>query len=271
MIKYYIICLLLSISTFSIGQATNSNLEKEKKIILDSIEYHKSSISRLENKLRLVDTQLNKEKLVNTNNFVSINNFSIYQRPSMQSNELMNFKKDSVQIQDYQGGLFLVKSKDGKNGYVNEYAIPNYSKEKVILLDAATNKAKANNINFYIHSAGIEDVNSASGVNFFIEWYYANDQKPIKYIYFTVLPYNNVGDVQKCSIAGHSSYTAQITGPVNGASKINNSIWNNAWYNKTIACLKITKVEIKYMDGTSYTYLSDLPKIINNYYTNNCN
>jgi len=113
-------------------------------------------------------------------------------------------------------------------------------------------------------------INSSDGVKFRIESGYFDKSKDIKYLNFTVLPYNSVGDIQTCEISGHSYFEGQITGPISAEDIINEYYWYCAWYNNTISCLKITKVNVVYMDGSSYTYINELPKIMNSEYKCSC-
>lgn len=112
--------------------------------------------------------------------------------------------------------------------------------------------------------------NSADGVSFVIDWRYSNYSKIIKYIYFTVVPYNDVGDIVYSSISGQSTFIGEVTGPVKARDWINHSMWENAWYNNTITCVRLIKVRIQYIDGSSYTYANELPKILHYNFSNKC-
>jgi len=57
--------------------------------------------------------------------------------------------------------------------------------------------------------------NSVGGVDLLIRWGYFNESKVIKYIYFTVTPYNAVRDKQKSKIGNTDNITVEITGPIN--------------------------------------------------------
>lgn len=148
--------------------------------------------------------------------------------------------------------------------------------------------------------------NSVGGIEPTIVW--RNDSgKTIKYIYFTCVPYNSVGDIVSCSISGKTSAKLQSTGPYdtfnisslklyprmyykrwaakvyedwNSPGKywvgsqdlytpiteryyltendykdvfnIENS-WDPIWYNYSIDYIRITKVNVVYIDGTSET------------------
>lgn len=93
--------------------------------------------------------------------------------------------------------------------------------------------------------------NSASGVDLHIVWQ-NNSSKAIKYISFTVTPYNAVGDPQKCEIRGYSSFRGKVTGPINpGATYGNGKQWEVAWYNNTIVSAKLNAIDITYMDDST--------------------
>jgi hypothetical protein len=92
----------------------------------------------------------------------------------------------------------------------------------------------------------------------------------VKYMYFTVTPYNAKGQIQKCLSKGHSSYTFEIMGPFR-KSKISNDVsWDEIWKNPNISCVKLTKLKVESVDGKTYTYVSELPKIQWPHFVNSC-
>lgn len=163
-----------------------------------------------------------------------------------------------------------------------------------------------------IGGAVVDDINSADGVSIQILWRNESN-KDIKYLTFSVTPYNAVGDKVSSSIGGKTTVNCKITGPLptsstqidirhldncfyyyspvdsweyvspyNGTysysyykytdtwqyfdnyltkSEMNNafqgSYFDCVWYNNTITEIKINKVDIEYMDGTSFTVTED--------------
>jgi hypothetical protein len=99
--------------------------------------------------------------------------------------------------------------------------------------------------------------NSAGGVDFNIIWQNKSN-KIVKYVTFEVVPYNAVGDVVECTIRNSSIFRGQVTGPIK-KNKWNGygTTWSNAWYNSTIKKIKVTEVDIDYVDGTSETLYSN--------------
>ena len=158
----------------------------------------------------------------------------------------------------------------------------------------------------------IDEINSADGVSIRVLWRNESD-KDIKYLTFSLTPYNAVGDIVSSSIGGTTTANCRITGPLptsstqidirnldncfyyyspvdsweyvspyNGTytysyyqftdtwrlieksltkSEMNNafqgSYFDCVWYNSTVSEIRINKIEIQYMDGTSYTISED--------------
>jgi len=173
---------------------------------------------------------------------------TIYESPDYTGETYRSFPiSDKYEAIDYKGRYFIIQA-EGKIGYVIEF-------------DVKDNEKKSN--------AKIEDINSAGGVSFSIEWLNSST-KAIKYVYFTVVPYNRVDDIQSCRISGRSSFTGKVTGPIEPENPHKISYWENAWYNNTISCIEITTVKVEYMDGSSYVYIKEIPKILDKDFKNNC-
>jgi len=121
------------------------------------------------------------------------------------------------------------------------------------------------NYPFRINKVVVTDINSADGVDFMISGQYLKTDKTIKYLYFTVVPYNAVGDRVQCNLRGNSEFTGKITGPIKASYDNQEWYWETAWYNSTVVCLKLVKVEVEYMDGSSYTYVNELYRILGDF------
>lgn len=113
-------------------------------------------------------------------------------------------------------------------------------------------------------------VNSAGGAEPWIVWEYLQDDKTIKYITFNVVPYNAVGDVQASRIDGKTSARLLETGPIKPGDVYHEDGWEPVWYNSTIRCIEIRRIDIEYMDGTRNVYVKDLPRIMMTDWTNSC-
>lgn len=87
------------------------------------------------------------------------------------------------------------------------------------LVDGQGRRIDSENNNASVRFQPIEIVstfvstNSVGGVSPYIFWQNTSN-KSIKYIYFTMTPYNRVGDVQSCDIRGYVSFTGYVTGPI---------------------------------------------------------
>lgn len=93
--------------------------------------------------------------------------------------------------------------------------------------------------------------NSAGGVGTQLQFRNIST-KTIKYIYFYVEAYNQVKDIQSCTVTGKTQACLKYTGPLE-PNKGHISTWENVWYNNTISYLKVTQAEVEYMDGSKET------------------
>lgn len=94
--------------------------------------------------------------------------------------------------------------------------------------------------------------NSAGGYS--VRWDFKNTTgKTIKYASFWFTPYNAVNDEVCCSIRRKSTDGVKFTGPLADGAIETGTFWENAWYNNSISTVRMTKVYIEYMDGTTET------------------
>jgi hypothetical protein len=92
------------------------------------------------------------------------------------------------------------------------------------------------------------DPNSACGVD--VKTGFKNiSKKTIKYINIDVLSYNAVGDIQKGSTRNYTLGRLQYTGPIE-PGKIVRRLFTKVWYNCTITCVNLKKIEVIFMDKT---------------------
>ena len=95
--------------------------------------------------------------------------------------------------------------------------------------------------------------NSAGGVDAYVS-FTNKSSKTIKYITWTVVPYNAVGDIVESEIGNTSTANLSDTGPYKtGQGHGSGWYWDCIWYNSTITSIKLTNIEIEYTDGTSKT------------------
>ena len=76
-------------------------------------------------------------------------------------------------------------------------------KKKVVEEQGQRDKARSS---ILVSRVSTDNPNSAGGVNFRVVWQNTSD-KVVKYCYFTVVPYNAVGDAVYCTIRRESEYT----------------------------------------------------------------
>lgn len=102
-----------------------------------------------------------------------------------------------------------------------------------------------------IYSCSPSKPNSADGVDATISFSNKSD-RTIKYIIFSVTPYNAVDDPVSSKIGNKSTASLKLTGPIEPTTAkgdCSSATWDTVWYNPTIRSCKIDAVTIEYMDG----------------------
>lgn len=108
-----------------------------------------------------------------------------------------------------------------------------------------------------IYSCTSSQPNSAGGVDVSISFRNLSEQA-IKYITFSVTPYNAVGDQVTSEIGNRSVVPLKATGPIGPAvikGDFTSVSWDTIWYNNTITNCAISSVQIEYDSGE----IIDLP------------
>lgn len=123
-----------------------------------------------------------------------------------------------------------------------------------------TNNLPNKNIKFVVQSIATDTPNSAGGIDISID-YWNLSEKTIKYIYFTVEPYNRVGDPTISEINRKSLAVVSVTDFLE-QNQYQHATWSNVWYNNTIEYFKIKNIEIIYKDNSkSIIKENEIPSI----------
>ena len=210
----------------------------------------------------------------------------IKEKPESLSDILFEFDEvDKLELLDYNNEYFKV-CKDSICGYISQVwiepsnEIDAYISTKKTELQEIENQKTKEDANILLPEYGnilIEEMrviggDSTAGVGFKIKWRYFNYSKTIRYLFVTVVPYNAVGDVQMSETGDQSVFTGRIAGPIDAdVINSNSTYWENAWDNNKVTCVKITKVKVEYVDGSTHTYIDEIPKILASNIVNDCN
>lgn len=127
-----------------------------------------------------------------------------------------------------------------------------------------TQKQKLNEI-IKLNGVRIDDINSAGGVDVSISFTNKSD-KPIKYVNFSVVGYNAVGDRIQSEIGGKEIAYLQTVGPYAKNEGSNTyqgyNYWEAIWYNSTIKKIEVIGITIDYMDGTKIVLTEEDCKLL---------
>lgn len=95
------------------------------------------------------------------------------------------------------------------------------------------------------------EINGANGVSLEHKYFNTTD-KVIKYITFSYVPYNAVGDKVSCTVRDKVVSAGKLTGPIN-PKREGRVKWDTLWYNPTVSRIVLVQIDIDYMDGTNET------------------
>ncbi|HIF93546.1 MAG TPA: hypothetical protein EYQ60_10545 [Myxococcales bacterium] len=105
--------------------------------------------------------------------------------------------------------------------------------------------------------------NSAGGVGLRIHFTNTSN-RTLKYIVFSVEPYNKVGDIAPSEIGGKTLAHLQSIGPIIsgeyrgdydfGFIAYRAPTWLNVWYNHSIYCINLIGIDITYMGGETVSF-----------------
>lgn len=214
----------------------------------------------------------------------------IYERPNLTSKELDTVNSsDSIEILNCIDNWYRIK-KDNLIGYLLVKTVED-NKYLELLCKENLQKQISNGLKdlkkkyhyILLNEVNISEPNSAGGVNVNVQILNLSN-KVIKYIKLYVYSYNSVGDKVKCEIRNSPKQILNVTGPIKPLTssifaeaygdinliKDTDYFWENVWYNTTITCVEISKVEVFFVDGEKYVYINELQKILSENVKNDC-
>lgn len=161
---------------------------------------------------------------------------------------------------------------DGSKGYISPSTVgvarikkPAYPPEKGDPLLGYNEPAPL------ITGASTSPPNSAGGIDVRIGTINPPNGDIIKYSYYTVSPYNAVGDRVSGRIRNRSSETLRNTGPWKPGSLEEWDQWVNVFYNQSVKCIQITEAKFEYINGKIVSYNnSNISQILHKDFSNNC-
>jgi hypothetical protein len=101
--------------------------------------------------------------------------------------------------------------------------------------------------------------NSAGGINIGLGLGNISDSKTIKYVTATWRLYNPVGDPVSKGLESSRAET-KLVGPLE-PGETGYTEFENVWYSNVGSCAVLEKLVVEHIDGTSFTYVSDLTDI----------
>ena len=233
-------------------------------------------VEEIESQLTLLRAQLSTDSGASAEFHLKVDTFSStvfqapykYSTPVKVSGQAWELKEGDAAaiIGGYDGPLddYWRISKDGKVGYVRDVLVEIYKgdtelsyaeKDDLIEnLDKKTRRELASSFaekEFVVIGVFPDGPNSAGGVGAKIVYRHLNPAKVIKYLVFTVAPFNAVGDQVYGRLSRGSQQKLKVTGPIEASDILKDkyheeSFWGPLWYNSSIDCLRLDRVDIEY-------------------------
>lgn len=103
----------------------------------------------------------------------------------------------------------------------------------------------------YVSEKMMNGPDSAGGIDIQVH-FKNNTNKIIKYVKFTFIAFNAVGDSVSCRVTNQSEKVGEFTGPLNpGAYSRSSLYYGKMFYDPSIVRVKVKKAVIEFMDGTT--------------------
>ena len=117
--------------------------------------------------------------------------------------------------------------------------------------------------------------NSAGGVDAYVNFVNATDNREFRYVRFRVTPYNRVGDVAPSSIGQRDTTWLRSTGPYGpgggNSGALGSSYWENVWYNHSIRCIEVDEIEVEFFTDDKVTIGDDeVHEVVSDRVSNSC-
>ena len=160
----------------------------------------------------------------------------------MCADSISYYKNLEVRIPEIRDSLILAAERDEQARVDKEF--DDWCKAQPVSTRAA---AKAISIDY----AELDYPNVVGGCDYNFE--YTNySSKTIKYLYWTGTAYNAVDDPAYCEIRRTATYTGKDVGPLEQGES-GGGCWECVVYNNSAEYVKLSKIQIVYMDGSSIT------------------
>lgn len=173
-----------------------------------------------------------------------------------------NGSKEDAEAQKYVAEINKAKEEEQARKKAEEEAKKKAEAEAKKRAEEEAKRAKKERLRNIIRVTSVKPYNMdyLGGTDLIVNFVNKSD-KVIKYITFYCQPFNAVGDAVSCEIQYKSAASLEhlsegafeATGPYAKGEGISGTSrgWSKAWYNSSIKSVKLNKINIEYMDGST--------------------
>lgn len=121
-----------------------------------------------------------------------------------------------------------------------------------------------------VTSFGTYPPDHAGGVTVYFSFEHLDSTRTVREIAFSVTPYNREGRVEKGLNSGVSTRRLRRFGPISVYDGEREYQFENVWYNESIHCAEIDRVDVVYTDGSRKTHTNDVGEVFAKAISNDC-
>ncbi len=123
---------------------------------------------------------------------------------------------------------------------------------------------------FLVTDFGIHPPNSAGGVSIYYAFEHLDSTRTVREVTFSITPFNGEGLKEKGMNSGASTKRLRRFGPISVHDGERQYQFENVWYNASIQCAQIDRVDIVYTDGSRVSHRQDVGEVLAGAIENDC-
>ena len=114
--------------------------------------------------------------------------------------------------------------------------------------DHELQRAKTSREPVFVGSLGAGDPDERGMIDVHVQMFNTSE-KAYKYVDFSLMAYNRVGDAIRRSGDASPIVKLRFTGPLGPRRTPGTSSWPGVWYVQKVGCIEVSRIDITHMDG----------------------
>ncbi len=123
---------------------------------------------------------------------------------------------------------------------------------------------------FLVTDFAIHPPNSAGGISIYYAFEHLDSTRAVREVTFSITPFDEDGIKARGLNSGTSTKRLRRFGPISVHDGTKEYQFENVWYNDSIACAEINRIDIVYTDGSRTSHRQDVGEVLSGRIKNNC-